>query len=192
MEINKMTDVRGVVAVQDITEGRFVLITPNIVGTVDFGSRGDLPGVKLPANSDEAALAKYVVTWPVPYQSMPMYIPTPELSYSLRRGGFDQSANLPMTSTTIHLTWPGQKHGVTIPSGYLALAFGGGVFTLPSGYWVSSDNIKLAGASFTVSNTADHGSTEAGKPRYATSNVVGYVERYDSSNDDLEVRTLVP
>lgn len=191
MEINKMSDVMGVIANEDITESRFVLVTPNACDTVDFGSQSDLPGVKLPRTSTEAARARYVITWPVPYQTVPLYVATPALSYSLRRGGFDQTGNLPMTDTTIYLTWPGQQHGVTIPSGYLALAFGQGVFTLPSGHWVDSAAMRLAGNPFTVSNYEDHG-TDAGKPRYSTTNVAGYVRRYDSATDDLEVRTLNP
>jgi len=191
MEINKMSDVMGVVSQENITESRFVLVTPNAIGTVNFGSQGDLPGVKLPRTATEAARARFVITWPVPYQTVPLYIPTPSLAYSLRRGGFDQTANLPMSNTTIHLTWPGQQHGVVIPSGYLALAYAGGVFTIPSGHWVDSADIRLAGNPFTVSNYNDHG-LNAGMPRYSITNVVGYVRRYDSATDDLEVRTLNP
>lgn len=188
MEINKMTDVRGVVAADDIAEGLFVCITPN-----NTGSYTDLPAVRVPWTTTEAALAKFVITWPVPYQEMPMYIPAPSIgTFSLRRGGFDQTANLPLTSTTIHLTWPGQKEGITIPSGYLALAFAGGVFTIPSGAWVYSANLTLAGASFTVADKTTDGLTVAGKVKSSASNVVGYVERYDASTYSLEVRTLVP
>lgn len=193
MEINKMSDVRGVVAQEAITEGRFVLIVANgITETKLFGSRADLPGVRLPDNTTEAALAKYVVTWRVPDQSLPMYIPEPSIGdYSLRRGGFDQSANLPLTGTTVHLTWPGQKHGVTIPSGALCLAFGGGVFTFPSGHYVYNSALEVPGASVTVANATDDGA-DLGKPKSGSSQVVGYVERYDSATGDLEIRTLVP
>lgn len=189
MEINKMSDVRGVVASSDIPEGSFVFILPN-----STGSYTDLPAVRVPWNTAEAALAKFVVTWPVPYQEMPMYIPAPALAggFALRRG-FDKAPNLPLTSTTVHLTWPGQKEGVTIPSGYLALAFAGGVFTIPSGMWVYNATLIQAGASFTVSDKTTDGSiAAAGKVKYGTSNVVGYVERYDASTYSLEVRTLVP
>jgi len=156
----------------------------------NFGSRLDLPGVSLPSTAAEGALAKFVITWRVPDQSLPMYIPEPSVPWSLRRG-FDRTANLPLTSTTIHLTWPGQKHGQTIPSGSLCLAFAGGVFTFPSGHYVGSSSIQTPGAPVSVVSSAGS-ATNAGKPYYSTSGVVGYVERFDSSNADLEIRTLVP
>jgi hypothetical protein len=192
MEINKMSDIRGVVANQDIVEGRFVVVQPNNAGTVNFGSRADLPGVRVPQDGTEAALARYVCTWRVPDQTLPMYIPSPEVSFSLRRGGFDQDANLPLTGTTVHLTWPGQKHGVTIPSGTLCLAFGQGVFTFPSGQYVYSTALIVVGAAVTVANSTDDGA-DAGLPQEDdSSGTVGYVERYDSDTGDLEVRTLNP
>jgi hypothetical protein len=189
MEINKMSDVRGVVASSDIPEGSFVFILPNVTG-----SYTDLPAVRVPWNTAEAALSRFVVTWPVPYQEMPMYIPSPAIAggFALRYG-FDKATNLPLTSTTVHLTWPGNKDGVTIPSGFLALAFAGGVFTIPSGMWVYNASLIQAGASFTVSDKTTDGSiAAAGKVKFSASNVVGYVERYDATAYSLEVRTLVP
>ncbi len=191
MEINKFTDIRGVVANVDLVEGRMVRIAANaFTDGHNFGSRLDLPGVQLPADAAEAALAKFVVTWRVPDQSLPMYIPEPSVPWSLRRG-FDRVSNLPLTSTTVHLTWPGQKHGITIPSGNICLAFGGGVFTFPSGSYVGSSSIQAPGASISVVSSVGVAG-DAGKPYYSTSGVVGYVERFDSSNADLEIRTLVP
>lgn len=191
MEINKFTDIRGVVANADLVEGRMVRIAANAFSAGhNFGSRLDLPGVELPADATEAGLAKFVVTWRVPDQSLPMYIPEPSVPFSLRRG-FDRTSNLPLESTTVHLTWPGQKHGVTIPSGNVCLAFGGGVFTFPSGSYVGDSNIQVPGAS--VSVVALNGAAgDAGKPYFSTSGIVGFVERFDSSNADLEIRTLVP
>ncbi len=192
MEINKMSDIRGVVANQDIVEGRFVVVIPNLAGTFNFGSRDDLPGIRVPQDATEAANARYVCTWRVPDQTLPMYIPSPEVSFSLRRGGFDQDSNLPLTGTTVHLTWPGQKHGVTIPSGTLCLAFGQGVFTFPSGQYVFSTALVTVGAGVTITNSTD-GGADAGKPKDASSDtVVAFVERYDSSTGDLEIRTLNP
>jgi hypothetical protein len=191
MEINKFTDIRGVVANVDLVEGRMVRIAANaFTAGHNFGSRLDLPGVELPADASEAASAKFVVTWLVPDQSLPMYIPEPSVPWSLRRG-FDRTSNLPLENTTIHLTWPGQKHGITIPSGALCLAFGGGVYTFPSGSYVGSLPIQAPGASVSVVSSVG-GAGDAGKPYYSTSGVVGYVERFDSSNADLEIRTLVP
>jgi hypothetical protein len=192
MEINKLSDIRGVVAIMAIPEGRFVAVAANIAGSYNFGSRDDLPGVRLPETAAEAALARYPVTWRVPDQSLPMYIPSPEVAFSLRRGGFDQTANLPLTNTTVHLTWPGQKHGVTIPSGSLCLAFGQGVFTFPSGQYIYDSSLEVPGTSVTVANITDDGLAEAGKPMAGASEVVGYTERYDSDTGDLEIRTLNP
>lgn len=189
MEINKFTDIRGVVANVDIAEGRMCRIAANAFSDGhNFGSRTDLPGVALPTTAAEGALARFVVTWRVPDQSLPMYLPEPSVPWSLRRG-FDRTSNLPLTGTTVHLTWPGQKHGVVIPSGQICLAFGGGVFTFPSGHYVESADIHTPGASVSVVAAAG---ANRGKPYYSTSGVVGYVERYDSSNADLEIRTLVP
>lgn len=192
MEINKMSDIRGVVANQDIVEGRFVLVIPNLAGSFNFGSRDDLPGVRVPQNSTEAANARYVCTWRVPDQTLPMYIPSPEVSFSLRRGGFDQPSNLPLTGTTVHLTWPGQKHGVVIPSGTLCLAFGQGVYTFPSGQYVFSSALTTVGAAVTVANSTDDGADAGLAQADDGSGVVGFVERYDADAGDLEVRTLNP
>lgn len=190
MEINKFTDIRGVVANEDIVEGRMCYITSNsFPAGYNFGSRLDLPGVSLPDSAAEGALSKFVVTWRVPDQSLPMYLPEPSVPWSLRRG-FDRTANLPLTSTTVHLTWPGQKHGQTIPSGQICLAFGGGVFTFPSGHYIGTSSIQVPGAPVAVYGGVT--AADKGKPYYSTSGVVGYVERFDSSNADLEIRTLVP
>lgn len=191
MEINKFTDIRGVIANVDIPEGRMCLIAANaFTDGHNFGSRLDLPGVKLPTTATEGGLAKLVVTWRVPDQTLPMYLPEPSVPWSLRRG-FDRVTNLPLTGTTVHLTWPGQKHGITIPSGQICLAFGGGVFTFPSGSYVGTSSIQVPGATVSVVSTAGVAG-DAGKPYYSTSGIVGYVERFDSSNADLEIRTLVP
>jgi hypothetical protein len=191
MEINKFTDIRGVVANVDIAEGRMCVIAANAFSSgYNFGSRTDLPGVQFPANAADASNAKFVVTWRVPDQSLPMYLPEPSVPWSLRRG-FDRTANLPLTGATVYLTWPGQQHGVTIPSGQICLAFGGGVFTFPSGSYVGSSNIQAAGAPVSVVSMLG-AAANIGKPYYSTSGIVGYVERYDSSNGDLEIRTLVP
>ena len=44
MELNKFDKVEGVVIIEDIVEGRFVVLTPHSE-TQDFGSNEDLPGV---------------------------------------------------------------------------------------------------------------------------------------------------
>ena len=57
MEINKYTDITGVVTAEAIPEGRMVLLTDHSQ-THDYGSREDLPAVKLPDDSTEAAAAR--------------------------------------------------------------------------------------------------------------------------------------
>jgi hypothetical protein len=54
--------------------------------------------------------------------------------------------------------------GKTIPSGALALAFGPGVFTVPSGSFVYSAALQVPGTWLEVSNGKDHG-TATGKLR---------------------------
>jgi hypothetical protein len=194
MEINKYSDILGVVVCEDTVEGRFVLLTENIAGSHDFGSRTDLPGVIRPKNSAQAARANYVVTWIVPNQSLPLYIPTPSLPYSLRRGGFDQSGNLPFDPTAVHLTWPGQKNGVAIPSGFPAIAFAGGVFTIPSGLFIYNVGLRTPGNYVIAANDTDDGAGEGGKAKYSASatGAVGVVERFDVSEWSLTVRTFQP
>ena len=185
MEINKFTDILGVVVTEDITEGRLVALTANTVN-----ADSDLPGVRLPVDADDAKKAFYVVTWIAPNQSLPLYIPSPSIDFSLRRGAFDQAANLPLTGSTIHLTWPGQKEGVTIPSGFQALAFSEGVFTVPSGAFVYSASL-VPGAYLEVLNVSDD-TTSAGKLNYTTTqaDAIAIVERYDSVENKLTFRTL--
>lgn len=182
----------GVVVTEDIPEGRMVLLTSHNA-TIDFGSRNDLPGVKLPADSTEAGLAKYVVTWPVTnaqaHGPINMFIPMPSFDWSLRQGGWDQAANVPF-SAVVHLTYPGHKDGVTIPSGYLALAFDRGVFTVPSGQYVYSAELATPGAPLEVLNIADDTLAEAGKLAYNAAGTIAVVERYNSDLNELTFRTL--
>lgn len=61
MEINKYTDIVGVIACGDIVEGRMVILT-NQSSSYDFGSRADLFGARIPATDTEAQKAKYIIT----------------------------------------------------------------------------------------------------------------------------------
>jgi hypothetical protein len=198
MEINKYSDILGVVCCEDIVEGRFCLLTTNLPGSFDFGTRTDLPGVIRPKTAAQGYQAKYLVTWIVPNQTMPMYIPTPSLAYSLRHGGFDQVGNLPMTGTTIHLTWPGQKQAVTIPSGYLALAFAGGVYTIPSGQFIYNVGLRTPGTYVIAADDGTDGAGNGGMAKISATpfapsvNHVGLVERFDVANWALQVRTFAP
>jgi hypothetical protein len=173
----------GVVTTEAIPEGRMVLFTSH-TQNYDFGSRTDLPGVKLPANATEAAQAKYVVAFAQSNAQMPMYNPEPALSWALRYG-FDQPDNTPF-SATVYVTNPSVQEGLTIPANQLAVAFGDGVFTVPSGAFIYSSNIQTPGATLSVAHTG----SDKGKLQYGTSNVVAEVVRFDSSANKLTFRLV--
>jgi hypothetical protein len=193
MEINKFTDIVGVVLTEAVVEGRMVLLAQNTQAAYDFGSRSDLPGARRPADDTEAGRAKFVVTWPVSnaraHGPIKMFVPQPSLEWALRQGGWDQAANVPF-SADVHLTYPGQKDGVTIPSGSLALAFDRGVFTVPSGSYVYSDSLRNPGATLEVLNIADDTDADAGKLAYASGGTIAVTEHFDVSTYALTFRTL--
>jgi len=192
MEINKYTDIVGVVAGENIPEGRMVILTSHLEN-YDFGSKVDLPGVRLPADSTEAADAKYCLTWPVNNSNaegaIKMFIPTPSFDWALRGGGWDQDSNVPFNAD-VYLTYPGHQEGVTIPSGYQALAFDRGVFTVPSGHFVYSAELATPGAKLEVLNKADDTAAEAGKLAYNSSGAIAVVERFELESYSLTFRTL--
>jgi hypothetical protein len=185
MEINRFDKVQGVVTKEAIVEGRFVTLGEH-TETHGFGSREDLLGAKVPTTADEAARAKYVVTWPVSNGPVPFYEPTPSYDWSLRAGGFDQAANVPFDAR-VYLTYPGYTDGATIPSGNLALAFTEGVFTIPSGGFVYDADIIKPGAALVVGYSGG----EEGKLKYTAAlavGVVGFTEEFDSTSFKLRVR----
>jgi hypothetical protein len=118
-----------------------------------------------------------------------MFIPTPSFDWAMRRGGWDQAQNVPFDAE-VHLTYPGNREGVTIPSGWQALAFDRGVFTVPSGSFVYSADLESPGAPLEVLNAGDDGATEAGKLAYNASGTIAVVERYNSDTGSLTFRTL--
>ena len=188
MEIRKYQDIIGVVAQVDITEGLMVLLTENASAySYDFGSREDLPGVKLPTTPGEAGQAKYVAAFAVDNSSTPIYSPYPSMPFALR-GGFDQDANVPF-SATVYLTHPGNMKGQTIPSGSLCLAFAGGVYTVYSGCFVPSGGL-VAGAKLSVM----YSGADVGKLQHETTVASGIatVIQYDSTNLELTFRTDNP
>lgn len=192
MEINKYTDIMGVLTTQDITEGRMVCLTSH-GSSHDFGSETDLPAVKLPVDTTEAARAKYCLTWVVNNSNaegpITMFIPQPSFDWSMRRGGWDQAQNVPF-SATVHLTYPGNRESVAIPSGYKALAFDRGVFTVPSGQFVYSAEILIPGSPLEVLNVGDDTLAEAGKLAYNSAGTIAVVERFNSDSGSLTFRTL--
>jgi hypothetical protein len=185
MEINKYRDITGVVVLEDIVDGRMVLLTSHSQ-SVNFGSQTDLPGAKLPEDATDAKKAHFVVTHAVDNIRPPIYVPYPQMSYALR-GGFDQAANVPLEGIDVHLTPLSVTEGRTIPSGSLALAFGPGVFTVPSGAFVHSADIETPGTWLQVSADGD----DAGKLEVDADYSEGgfaQVERYDGTNDRLTFR----
>lgn len=187
MEINKYTDIEGVVTLEAIPEGRMVIIAPNTADTIDFGSRADLMGARLPVNSTEAGVAKFVLAFSLDNRPLPIYETVPSTTFNTRMG-YGQSPNVPF-SATVHLSHPGNTEGQTIPSGALALAFDRGVFTVPSGAYVYSASLTAVGANLVVANVADD-TTDAGKLKYSASAGVAVVQGYDSETGALTFRTL--
>lgn len=187
MEIRRYQDIKGVVLAEAIVEGRMVILT-NHSFDHDFGSRTDLPAVRLPNDATEAARARYCLTFAVDNAQPPIYQPYPAFSYALRQG-FDQSSNVPF-SATVHLTQPGLKEGQTVPSGALGLAFGEGVYTVPSGAFVYNAAMLVPGTFLIVGNEADHGA-DAGKLRYSNgaASPIQVVE-FDLTNHKLTFEIL--
>jgi hypothetical protein len=189
MEINEFEDVLGVIPVEDVVEGRFVLLCAQTF-TYDFGSLTDLPGVKLPDTADESKKARYILTWKVDNRSIPIYA-VPSFTYA-QRGGWDQTANTPF-STTVYVTHPGNQNCLTIPSGASSLAYTEGTFTVCSGCYIDSAEIKVVGANIIIANTAEDGAGDAGKPKYQAAmddRVMGHTRFYNSTNGALTIRVL--
>lgn len=187
MEINRiMGDVKAVVATADVVEGRMVLLTSHS-NSYDFGSRSDLPGVKVPATADEAKRARFIVTFPITYQEPPFYVPTPSMTYALR-GGWDQAENTDFTAE-VQTTYPGYKNSKTIPSGTPARAFGQGTFTVPSGQYIANAGL-VPGAAVSVSYSGVNAGKLQLEATFDQSVVVGLVERLDSATQNLTVTLM--
>lgn len=163
MEINKFDEVTGVVAGESIVEGRMVVVLPTSPASHDFGSNTDLPLVRKPQTSTEAAQARYCLTFAVDNSQTPIYVPYPSFSFALRQG-FDQAANVPF-SADVYLTAPGMMLDQTVPSGALALAFGEGVYTVSSGQWITASVVR--GCFLKVADTASDSALLAGQLKYS-------------------------
>lgn len=194
MEINKSSDILGVITTEDIVEGRMVLLTshPGYTTAQDLTGRlTDEPGVKLPDTAAEAAMARYVITWPVDNKTPPI-VYWPYYTWALRQT-LDRATNAPVTGRTIYLTYPGYQNAVTIPSGYLALAFGGGTFTVESGQYVYNALMQVPGTVLRACDTVTDGAALAGQLAILGSGVeVAVVERFTVSTFALTFRTLRP
>lgn len=183
MEINQFDEVIGVVPTADVVEGRFVVLTSQGFSP-DFGSYADLPGAKIPSTADEAAKASRIITFAVDNRPTPFFGTNPAFNFALR-GGWDQAANVPF-STTVYATHRGNQEGLTLPSGEPALAYSDGTFTLPSGAYVYSSDITVPGAAIIV----EYSGGDAGKPKYTNAEavgVVGHTRAYDSATNRLTI-----
>jgi hypothetical protein len=188
MEKNHYGDtILGVVATENIVEGRLVLLTSHSYSR-NYGSQEDLPGIKLADNTTEAARARYCVSFEEDNRSLPLYQPQPELDWA-ERYGWEQAANAPF-SATVYLTRPGVQEGATIPSGSGALAFGEGIYTVPSGSYIYSAELLIPGQPLTSADTTTDGASEAGKVKYSTSGVVAEVVRFNTANGRLTFKIL--
>lgn len=189
MEINRFEDVIGVQVQEDTVEGRFVVLVANAAGGALMNVNADVPGARVPATTEEGKRAKFCVTFAVDNRETPI-VDYPKTTFDFR-GGWVNSTQGPLTSQKIWLTHPGNQEGQTIPSGYLALGYTEGTFTLPSGAYIYDANLIIPGAAFIAANTADDGANDAGKVKYAASmavGVLGFVEDYDSATGKLTVR----
>jgi len=192
MEINHYGDtILGVIVMEDIVEGRLVCLDAHGLSN-DFGSDTDIPGARLPDTDADSTRSRYCVTFAVDNREVPFYRTTPHFDWALRQGGWDQAANAPF-ATTVYLTHPGNQIGQTIFSGWKALAFGEGIYTIPSGSYIYSANMQIPGTQLAAANTADDGAALAGMPKEAsgtTGTPVAEVVRYYTTDGRLTFKIL--
>jgi len=189
MEINRFEDVIGVQLQSAAVEGRFVVLVANTLGGTIMNTNEDLPGARVPATAEEAKRAKYCLTWAVDNRQTPI-VDWPSSVYDFRGGWVNNTAG-PLTGQTMYLTHPGNQESGTIPSGYKALGYTEGTFTIPSGQYIYNANIIVPGAAIMVANTADDTAAEAGKPKYTATmaaGVIGVTETYDTDTGALTIR----
>lgn len=185
MEINRFEDVIGGVAQEDIVEGRFVVMVENEMGGDFMNVDADLPGFKRPSTAEEAKRAKFCITWAVDNREAPI-VDWPKTAFDFR-GGFVNGTQGPLTGVKMWLTHPGNQESQTIPSGYKALGYTEGTFTLPSGQFVDSTDIKVPGCAIMI----EHSGADAGKPKAQTTLAVGYIgftEDFDPATYRLTIR----
>lgn len=185
MEINRFEEVRGVRVIEDITEGRFVVMTAHNLGGALMNVDSDVPGAKLPTTAEEAKRAKYCLTFAVDNRPTPI-VDWPQTEFDFRGGVVNSQAG-PLTGVKMWLTHPGNQESQTVPSGYKALAFTEGTFTLPSGQYVYNASLQTPGAALCIEYTAG---ADRGKPKYLATvdaSAVGEVRHYDSVTGALTV-----
>ena len=184
MEINRFENVIGVVAQQDVVEGRFVVLVANTLGGSFMNVDADLPGAKLPSTAEEATRAKYCLTFAVDNRQAPI-VDYPQTAFDFR-GGFVNATAGPLTGLKMWLTHPGNQESQTVPSGYKALAFTEGTFTIPSGQYIYNSALEVPGAAVVV----EYSGADAGKPKYTATNavgVIGFVRDFDEDTGALTI-----
>ena len=180
MEINNVEgEILGVLTAQSIVEGLMVVLGPKTTNSNDFGGNTDLATVRPPQSLDEAKRSRWIVTWPQTLQKPPFYNPMPSFSFALRQG-FDQAANAPF-SASVWTTYPGMQNGQTIPSGVGALAFGNGIYTVPSGSFIDSAGIKVDGTPLSVNYSGVTAGKLQAETSYDPSICVATVVGFDTS-----------
>jgi hypothetical protein len=196
MEINLIPvgdNPRGALATEDMTEGRFVLLTSH-TWDVNYGSTTDLPGVKLPDTDAEALKARFAVQWPAPDRVVGpdnlWIVGAPSRTFALR-GGMDQAPNLPMTNVDVWTTYPGNMESEVIPSGTrVRIYHNGAELTLPSGQYVYNASLRTPGALCEVLNSGDDGADNAGKLGYSATGTIAEVVQFNATTAALTVRLL--
>lgn len=187
MEINRFEEVIGVRVIEDMVEGRFVTLTAHGLGGDFMNVDADVPGAKLPTTAEEAKRARFCVTFAVDNRPTPI-VDYPQTAFDFRGGVVNAQAG-PLTGLKMWLTHPGNQQSQTIPSGYKALAFTEGVFTLPSGQYVYNVALRTPGAPIEIEYTAG---ADRGKPKYLAAydadKVVGFVHEFDATTAALSVR----
>ena len=171
MEVHKFTDILGVTLTQDVYEGRMALLSA--------------AGAKLPVNSTEAALARYLVAWPVDNREPPIYQTYPSYTQALRYG-FEKATNLPVTSATLYYTYPGLvDEAQTIPSGTGALLYDKGEFSVGWGQWIYDATIVI-GTTLEVSTSS---STRGQLTKKSSGTAVAVCTAIDLTYKKLTFRT---
>ena len=189
MRFRKIADSIGAVAVGDIPEGRMCIIVDHNQ-SVNYGSREDLVGARLPATANEALEALYLAAFTVTNQEPPIYDSIP--AGGILRGGFSVATNLPF-SADVYTTAPSMLQGQTISSGSLVALHAGGTYTVTSGQYVFSANL-VPGARCEVLNTADDGAANAGMLSFEATAAAGMatVIQHDTTKRELTFRTRQP
>jgi hypothetical protein len=179
MEINNTEgEILGVMTSTTVVEGLMVFLGPK-AASADFGSNTDLATVRAPLSADEAKKSRYIVTWPQTLQKPPFYNSLPSYSFA-QRGGFDQAVNVPFNAD-VWMTYPGMQNGKTIPSGTGALAFGEGTYTVPSGSFIDSAGIKVAGTPLSVNYTGATAGKLQAEASFSSDVCVATVVEFDTS-----------